>query len=208
MDWLKINEEGDIEFVSDEIKLVPEMKSLLTLEYNKGKGDNEGRKKLRVKTELKYLYLVYSPKSPYKDYTEAERVLEAKLDCLLPQEWVESKELKLLVPKFKRGAESKVMRMLSTVERFIDKFDEHLNNINLNERTESGLIVHKPKEIMETLERLPRFAESLQELEQQAKSGVIVKTSSKGDHEVGWMATTNSKVKKKQTGEQDEPAGE
>lgn len=204
MEWLKINEEGEIEFVAEEVKLVPEVQALLALAYNKGTGDFEGRKKLRARKEIKYLYLAYSFKSPYKDYNETERIAEAKTDCGFDAVWQESKELKALVPKFQKGNQSKVTRLLGTVERFIDKFEKHLNDIRLDERTPAGGLVHSAKAIMETLERLPRFAETLQELEQQAKSGVIVKTTSRGDQEVGWMATPNSKTGKKVKKEENE----
>lgn len=202
MEWLKINEEGDVEFISEEVKLVPQVQAILALAYNKGPKDFDGRKKYRAKREMKYLYLAYSPRSPYKDYNELERIAEAKIDCEFDAVWQESTELKELVPKFKRGNESKVTRLLATVEKFVDKFEAHLNSIDLNERTGTGGLVHSSKAIMETLERLPRFAETLQELEQQAKSGVIVKTTSRGDQEVGWMATPASKPGKKAKAEE------
>lgn len=203
MDWLTINENGEVEFASEEIKLVPEVLRLLTLNYNKGPGDNEGRKKRRALTELKYLYLAYSPKSPYKDFSDTERIAEARIDCNLPVTWEESEELKAVIPKFFKGTKTKVARLLDTVNKFMDKFEAHLNSIDLNERNMSGGIVHTPKSVMETLERLPRLAETLQELENQARSGIIVKTSSKGDHEVGWMNKNNNQSVKKRI-EEDE----
>lgn len=196
MDWIKINDEGEIEFVSEEVKLVPEMQALLSLAYNKGKGDFEGRKKLRAKTELKYLFLAYSPKSPYKDYSKTERIAEARLDCKFLPEWEESTELKLLIPKFEEGTKNKVGRLLKTVQNFIDKFETNLNTLDLNERNASGGLVYKATDIMATLERLPRLAETLQELETQAKAGIIVKTNVKGDHEAGW-AGLHSNIKGK-----------
>jgi hypothetical protein len=188
MEWLKINEEGEIEFVSQEVKLVPEVQAILALNYNKQKGDNEGKKKYRAKAECKYLFLVYSNKSPYKDYNEQERIAEAKIDCNFGPEWVGSPELKKLVPKFLKGNQPKVAKLLLTVQRFVDRFEAHLDNIDLNERNASGGLVHKPTDIMGTLERLPRLAETLQELENQVKSGVIVKSSVRGDQEEGWLS--------------------
>ena len=100
MEWIKLDEEGEVQFVTEECKLVPEIQELQSLKYNKGKGDIDGRKRFRSKQELKYLYLTYSPKSPYKDYSERERIEEAKKDCRFSEFWVESPELKLLIPKF------------------------------------------------------------------------------------------------------------
>jgi len=194
MEWVKITDEGEIEFVSAEVKLVPEVQAILTMAYNKGQGDFEGRKKLRAKTEMKYLYLAYSKRSPYKDFSEDERIIEARDDCKFPPDWKPSKELIALIPKFQNGTQNKVARLLGTVTKFIDKFEKNLNNIDLNERTASGGLLYKSTDIMATLERLPRLAETLQELENQANTGVIVKTASKGDHELGWMANKPAKT--------------
>lgn len=49
MEWFQITDEGEIEFVSKEIKLIPEVRAILSLEYNKGDKDFEGRKKVRAK---------------------------------------------------------------------------------------------------------------------------------------------------------------
>lgn len=203
MEWLKLNEDGEIEFNSEEVKLVPEVQTLLTLKYNKGPKDNDGRKRYRALAELKYLYLNYSPKSPYKDYSEAERKEEAMKDCNFPEGWVESSELKALIPKFERGQKTKFVRLLNTAERFLDKMEAHLNSLNLGERKDDGTYINKPKEIIDSLKQLPSLAQTLQELEQQVKMGQIGNPKSKGDHELGWMAMDNA-VTKNKTKEEDE----
>ncbi len=192
MEWLKLNDDtGEVSLVAEEVKLVPELQLITTLTYNKGPKDHEGRKKYRAKSELKYLYLAYSLKSPYRDFSEPERILEAKKDCGLPEEWRESSELKALVVRYKASTPGKVNRLLNTVAKFMDKFETYLNKIDLDERNASGGLVYKATDVMATLERLPRLAETLQELENQAKLGVIAKVTSKGDHEIGWMNKDN-----------------
>jgi len=201
MEWLKINADGEVEFVAEEIRLIPEIQALYTLNYNKGKNDADGRKRYRALAEVKYLYLAYSPKSPYRDYSEIERKKEAILDCAFGEHWVESPELQALIPKFLKGNQNKIVRLLGTVERFVEKFEAHLNKINLEERTDGGMMVHKPKDIMDTLERMPRLADTLIELERQAKTDSIRKVSSKGDHELGWMALGTNLTKTTRDGD-------
>lgn len=195
MEWINVNAEGELE-ITDEAKLVPEVQALLTLKYNKGPKDHDGRKRFRVHEELRYMRLVYSPKSPYRDYYEDERIAEARLDCGFPKEWVESPELKAAIGKYIKGAVSKVSRSLNTTERFLEKFEKHLNKIDLDERTATGGIVHDPAKVMNTLKALPDFLQTIQELERQAKNDIIANPKSKGDHELGWMAlnkTNNAK---------------
>lgn len=196
MEWVKINEEGEIEFVADEVKLVPEVQAILALNYNKQKKDTDGRKRYRAKNELRYLYLVYSMRSPYKDYSEEERIKEAKLECGFGPEWVESPELKALIPKFIKGTQNKAVNMLKKVHKFIDKFETHLDKIDLNERNSSGGLVHTPKSVIETLNSLPKLLETLQELENQARLGIVAKSNSRGDHELGWLAVNSTPTKK------------
>jgi hypothetical protein len=187
MEWLKINQEGIVEFASEEIKLVPEVQALLALKYNKQKGDLDGRKRYRALAELKYVHLAYSSKSPYSDYSEQERLDEAKADCELPTEWVESDELKAVITKYQKGSISKIERLLRTAEKVIDKLDTHLNSVDLKEKKENGEYVNKPKEIIDTLKQLPSLAQTLQNLEQQVKRGVVGTVTARGDNETGWM---------------------
>lgn len=197
MDWFKINAEGEIEFVAEEVKLVPELQTLLSLKYNKGPKDHDGRKKYKALEELRYMTLAYSPKSPYKDYSEQERIAEAKLDCNFPPDWKESEELKALIPKYLKGTISKTTRSLKTTERFLEKFEKHLNDVDLNERNAGGGLIHDPAKIMNTLKALPDFLITIHELERQARMDVIASPKSKGDHELGWMATNKPNGKQR-----------
>jgi len=204
MEWLKLTEDGEIEIASEEVKLVPEMQALLTLKYNKGPKDNDGRKKYRLKSELKYLYLVYSVKSPYKDYSETERRVEALLDCKFPHDWKESDELVALIPKFLKGNQSKFVRLLATAEKSLDKLEGYLNSVDFTERKENGDLANKPKDVVDLLKTLPGLAQTLQELEQQVKLGTVGAVKSKGDNEVGWMAMSNPTTKKIKDEDDDE----
>lgn len=188
MEWLEFDEDGIVRPVADEIRLVPELQVISTLVYNRGPKDSSGRKKYRLLNELKYLYLVYSPKSPYKDYSPTDRLQEAISDCNFTPDWKPSKELNALIARYNAATPNRIMRLLKTTEDFIDKFDKHLRNIDLDERNAAQGLVHKATDIMGTLERLPRLSETLFELEKQARVGVVTKVTSKGDHEVGLMA--------------------
>jgi len=203
MEWLKLNNEGEIEFVSQEIKLVPELQEMFTLKYNKGNKDADGRKKFRLMNELKYLYLVYSLKSPYNDYTTEDKHKEALSDCGFPVDWKPSPELKALIEKYQKGQVNKVTRSLRVVESFLEKFEKHLESIQLDERNANGGLVHDPGKIMTTLKQLPDYLMTLQELERQARHDIIRTPTSKGDHELGWMAVNDQSKKGKKKDEKE-----
>lgn len=197
MEWLKIDEDGEIALISEEIKLISELQVMNTLNYNKQDGDRDGRKKYRLLKELKFMYLVYSPKSPYKDYMEDERVIEAKIDCSLPKSWQVSSELKALIAKYEKGVKNKITRSLKTVEKFLEKFEKHLEMIDLNERNQNLGLIHDPGKIMSTLKQLPDYLLTIQELERQARLDIITSPKSKGDHELGWLAIPQPATKTK-----------
>jgi hypothetical protein len=204
MDWLKLDKDGELIFNSEEVKLVPEVQELMSLKYNKGPKDNDGRKRYKALAELKYMYLVYSPKSPYKDYYEKERIEEAKLDCAFPDGWTESPELRAVIAKYMKGSVSKITRSLKTVEKFLEKFEKHLNDIDLNERTGGGTLVHDPAKVMTTLGKLPDFLTTIHELERAAKNDIIAAPSSKGDHELGLLALNKNINNRKQRDDESE----
>lgn len=208
MEWLKLNNEGEIEFVSEEIKLVPELQEMWTLKYNKGPKDSDGRKKFRLMNELKYLYLMYSLKSPYNDYTSEDRHKEALTDCGLPLDWKPSKEFEALVKKYEKGSLNKVTRSLKVVEGFLEKFENHLKEIKLDERNANGGLVHDAGKIMSTLKQLPDYLMTLQELERQARHDIIRTPTSKGDHELGWMAVNDQSKKGRRKTEDVEENGD
>lgn len=143
--------------------------------------------------------LIYSNKSPYRDYSEKERIEQARLDCGFSVDWKPSKELTALIPKFEAGLVNKTSRSLRTVEKFLEKFETYLNNINLDERNMNGTLIHNPKNIMATLEELPSFLLKIEELERQVKQGIVTTPTSKGDQELGWMAVNKPNLKEKST---------
>lgn len=198
MEWLKLNKDEEVEFNSEECRLVPEIIELMSLRYNKGPKDHDGRKRYRALNELKYMYLAYSPRSPYKDFYEQERLEQARIDCLFPQDWKESPELKAVIDKYLNGSPNKVTRSLKTVEKFLEKFEKHLNSLDLNERTSMGGYVNDPAKVMATLGKLPDFLVTIQELEKQAKFDIIASPKSKGDHELGLIAMNKTLTSGKQ----------
>lgn len=190
MEWIKINEDGEVELLMEEVKLVPELVAMNTRAYNKAAGDHEGRLKKRVKQELKYLYLAYSLKSPYKDYSSKERIEEARKDCNFPEGWEESEELKLLIHKYTKANPSRITRLLHTAENTVDKLRDFLDEIDLSQKDEYGKLVHTTASVLKTLEQLPAVAQTLAELERQSRTDIIHNTKTRGDQELGWMAST------------------
>lgn len=185
---VRVDDDGEVIGIEDEYKVMPEFKALWTLDYNKGPRDHDGRKRLRAKSELLYMWSMYSPRTPYRDYSEKDREEQSREDSSLPPEWEPSKELSVAIEKYKKCTETRFYKLLLGAEKAIDKVRDYLNTVDLTQTTSGGSLVNHPTDVMRVISDLPKMAAALKSLEEQAKYDIVSTSKSKGDHEVGWMA--------------------
>ena len=78
--------DGEVTLVREELSLIPEFASMLTLSYNRGfPSDADGKRRLRAKKEFTYMWFMNSYDTPYREYTKDERQVEALLAADLPE---------------------------------------------------------------------------------------------------------------------------
>jgi GH15 family glucan-1,4-alpha-glucosidase len=157
--------------LNDSALLLPEIKAMLTLNYNKQKGDAQGRKKDRALAEFTYVYLAYDYGSPYADFSKEQRLKQALIDAGLPQDYAISDELKALIDKYKTIQEEGILalRLLKKVKASAEKLTAYFDNVDFTEQDEYGKFVYSVKEYMDALKRLPDLIEGLDKLEKQVK---------------------------------------
>lgn len=188
MKLTKIDDNGNVTGITDEFRSMPEFRTIWTLEYNKGKGDHDGRKRDRAKAELLYVEYMYNPKTPYRDYSEKDREEQARLDTGLTGDWEPSKELLSVIKKYKDSVTTRFYKLLTAAENAIDKIRNYLDTVDLTKETSSGNLVNHPTDVIKVLSDLPKLATALKALQEQAKYDLVSSSKTKGDHEVGWMA--------------------
>lgn len=188
IDLLVINKEtGEVEF-SDEALALEVVKTLRSLNYNKQEGDADGRKRERIKREKRYVWFMYHPLTPYREYSEKEKLIEAKLEAKLPDDWVPSSELVAFIAEYIKHTKTRILRLLDSAEKAVDKVRIYLETVDLSERTAAGGIVNHPTDVIKLISDLPKAAQSLQELQLQAKSHLLAPAKkSRGDAEIGWI---------------------
>lgn len=186
---LVVNKEtGEVEIGNDGAHLIAAYRTIDSLNYNKQPGDIDGRKRNRKKAELKYVWFMYHPATPYREYSESERDIEARLEAKLPDTWVPSTELQLFIAHYTKDTKSRVLKLLDAAEKAIDKVRHYLETVNLNERTAGGSAVNHPGDVLKLIADLPKTAQALQDLQTQAKSHLIAPAKkSRGDAEIGWI---------------------
>lgn len=97
-----IDEEGNLVFDVQEVKLIPEFKALWVLRYNV-KKDSEGKNKLWNEEVFKYIWFMEDFRSPYIGEPEIERKWNALSKTKIPEwlrrdgkkeeDWKEDKEI-------------------------------------------------------------------------------------------------------------------
>lgn len=190
--------DGKPQLLRDELELIPEFKALLIPGYNKQPGDLEGRRRIRGLNELMYIWYLHSLKSPFKEYSDEEKLVETKAIVDLPFKedqtpegiqisFEESTQLRSAISKYIELNESMLTKLIKSAERAIHKLRGYFDSLDFSKTTENGALVNKPSDVIKTISDLHKVHESLKKLykEQIMESGQTINT--RGDQEKGWI---------------------
>lgn len=167
-----IDENGNIDF-ADSLKALPQVRTMLTLNYNKGKGDVDGRNRGRYEREKNYLFYMYSFQSPYNEDT-AERRLNKSLGLAgLPESFKESELLESL------AKEIDTIQKLSYEWKALCRARVHLERLDdMISTTED------PDIIIKFMEKLPKLNETMAIAEKAFKDALKDKIVAVGGEEI------------------------
>lgn len=173
--------------LSDEALLIKEFKTLYSLEYNKGPGDVQGRKRNRAIQECKFLYHFCDFRSEYTDYNKEERFTESVEAAGLPENFSSSTELVACIEVFIKLQETRMLKTLNVAENTLDKLRGYYDGIDFNEKDpKTGVIVHNPKNVMASILDLGNTNKKLSELRKLVKAELKETASLRGDKETGY----------------------
>lgn len=99
----------------EEVMLIPEFKAMFELKYNKGKGDHDGRKRVRAFKELTYIYFMADYGSEYANFSPKERHREALEAADLPEKYKISAILKKAMETYEKLQRTLSIKALSAV---------------------------------------------------------------------------------------------
>ena len=168
------NVTGKVELNTPEILLIREFAALMDIKRNKCKEDPEGKYKLRAFREFTYIYLAIDWMSPYRDYYEQDRHQEALRDANITEEEFNNPEFRAACRKYRAlQDETRSIKLLKAAQNVIDKFVDHFNNIDVEERDEqTGKPIYKTKDVMAEISSLHKVHEELVILESQVKKEI------------------------------------
>lgn len=188
--FLYDNATGSLKLNTYEILLVKEFEALWDLDRNKCSEDTTGQKRLRAWREFKYIWLFVDWKSPYQQYLEMEKHKAAMEDSGLSEEEWNDSVFRAAVRKYIEIKDSsRVLSLIKTANRTLEKMRVSLDNIDLEER---DLVSNKPiwkaKDVLADIASIGTMMDKLKELELNYKKDVMESNNKlRGDITPGFL---------------------
>lgn len=148
------------------IALIPEFAILL--KKDKGsEGDSDGRKKLKARKQLAYIYFYCDFGSPIRDYTEDEKRKESRYYSGLTEEDEKEDILVAAINKYNelQYKAARSMRTFNAAKKGLDGLDKYLESINFTDVDKKGELLHDPDKYQKMLKGLNGMYKELREFE-------------------------------------------
>lgn len=187
--FLYDNATGALRLNTHELLLIKEFEALWDTERNKCKEDSKGTKRLRAWREFKYIWLFCDWKSPYQQYLEMEKHKAAMEDAGLSEEEWNDPIFRAAVRKYiEIKSSSRVLNLIKTAFRTLEKMRVSLDNIDLEERDANNKPIFKAKDVLADIASIGVMADKLKELELNYKKDQMQSgPKNRGDVAPGFM---------------------
>jgi len=178
---------GEISLDREELELLPQVKALFRLEYNKAPKDKDGRLRIRAKKELTYVYFMYDFTSIFAQMSEEDRKTYSLQSASLPEDYEISSELKNLIDWFVSIQESTSFSLvlLKKARKAAYKLGDYFDNVNFNEKDDQGRPIYNIKQFIDTVKQLSDVIDGLNSLENSVKNELATEGKLYGDAKKG-----------------------
>jgi hypothetical protein len=187
IDILVLDQEDNIVVNSAPVLSVPEFAAIWDPSFNIAKNDKKGTKRLKAYQVFKFIWFAYDFKSPYQEMPEDLKIETALNDTGLTQEDSKDPIIDRAVKKYNTFQKTRLIRLLDTCQLALDKVDDFIKHIDLNERDDKGSYMHKTKDILSQVADIGDVAGGLEALEQQVKKEMVSKSAIRGDVSEGYL---------------------
>lgn len=180
--------DGDFEVVvANEVWLIPDFEMLLDAEYNVGHVvDPTGKARAKCFAVLKYIYLMYSWKSPNAEMLARDRHELALDQSAIEASWLEDMITIKAIKYFNKMQQTRASKMLDAVNGALDKLQVYFDTIDFTETDPmTGKPINSTKEFIANIAGLEKAYENLGKLEERVKKERTEKNALKGDLQPG-----------------------
>lgn len=143
------------------IAMIPEFKALLDRDKG-GKGDSEGRKKLKSRREFIYIYMVCDFGSPLREFELNERIKESLLYAELTMKDIDN-DVIVATKKYEKMQldASRSLRTYKSMMQGLESLDRHFESINFTDTDEDGKLLHSPDKFAANITRMNKVYDEL-----------------------------------------------
>lgn len=185
-----VTESFEVELNKEWIMMVPAFNAIL--KADKGSpGDSEGRKKLKARKQLGYIYFMEDFKSPIYGYEDSERHAEALRYVGLDAAETELDLVREALREYSKMqmGQARSLRTLKAAKKGLDALDNYLENVDFDARDKQGKLVNSPKEYVNNLQNLNKAYDELTKFEKRVyeelkDSSAIRGRATMGDREM------------------------
>ena len=165
MNLFILDDNSDVTLNKAELLLVPEFAALWVPARNKGPLDRNGYNRIKAHREFKYMYLAFDWESPYKTFTERDRISTAVEECEMSSEELNDPKLVAAVKKYVKMQVTPQMRLLESAYKAVDELTLFYNTVDLQERGDDNKHIMDSKKLGDSLANLSKTVASLESLE-------------------------------------------
>lgn len=143
------------------INMIPEFAILI--KRDKGsKGDTEGRKKLKARRELVYIYMMQDFGAPIRDYEGSEKHKEALKYSNLTDDDIDS-VVKVAVKKYEelQLAASRPLRTYKAMVKGLDALDSYFENVDFKQTDDDGKLLYSPDKYQNSMGKMHGLYDAL-----------------------------------------------
>lgn len=157
-------------------KVVIDQEALVIPEFKEIYKRDKSKDKSKAFEELAYVYFYNDLKSPYKNLSSSERLIEIRKDYISDPKWTPDELVQGAILKYAKLQETPSVRYLNSTINAADKLIEYFNSIDWDERTEKGFPVFKVTEVVNALAKADDIRSSLQNLREKVEQEISSKT--------------------------------
>ena len=181
------NVNGNVSIDEESILLIKEFTNLLENSRNITKHDKSGKQKTRAFREFKYIYLFFDWASPYFQFTEQDRNVEALKDSELTPAEFDDPNFRAACQKYNMIQDASLdLKLLKSAMSAVEKQIFYLDNVDLQERDPAtGKPIFKSKDLIAEIKGCRDLISTLRELEVQVKRGLATESTLRGNAEIG-----------------------
>lgn len=176
-----------LELNCPEILLTKEFAKLIEDDRNKCSEDKKGKLKIKAFKEFTYMFLMIDWESPYADYSEQEKHVEALADSRLTNEEFDDEVFRAACRKYREIQESsREMKLVKAAQLTVDKLIIYMNNLDLDERDGNGKPIFKANDVMKELSSISTVIDALKTVEEQVRKDRDSTPEYRSNVEVGY----------------------